>query len=396
MPLEILVGPGEQTFSGEGYARSFNLLSSLPKNRGLRIDAIVGNIQDTVNRQDVLLHEVIHRRLLNYQARSYFKIYRMIKQGNHDLYHHVNMNYPGFDPVLLTGTIGDIPVILGPAEAGHELPPDAFKMLLDVMFGVDISLSLARWIHKGTQQALAPLQRLRDLLFAQTLQRADCIVAVNTDTKQFYAQHVSEEKIAVIPYGVDLERFNFNPPSDSQAILTVGRLISRKGFDDLIRAMADVTAQVPSTHLHIVGDGPMREELESLIDNLNLNDHITLHGFVSECKLQELYNQADVFAHPSHSEGYPHVRLEAMAAGCPVVGTDVTGAQDITRDGRDGFIVPKQSPAELSKCLDQLLTDTELARQMAKNARGRVEEKHDWIIVAQQYADLYESVARRS
>lgn len=394
MPMRVLVGPGESNFTSDGYARTYNLLTHLPDD--LSVDAIVGNVQTAIDSDNIRLHEIQHQRQVRYKIGAYAALRQHLRTGGYDIYHHVNMNVPDYDPVLLGGFAEDTPVILGPAERGHDVPPDSLKILIDALFGADISLSTAATLHETIRFIRRPFDGIREQLFERTLQRADRIVAVNEETKEYYGQFFDEEQIEVIPYGVDLDHYQYSPRGGSLDLLTVGRLISRKGISDLLEAMQAIVKEYPSAHLQIVGDGPFRNELEQQASELGVDESVTFHGRVPEEELLKRYQESRAFVHPSHSEGFPHVRLEAMASGCPVIGTDVTGAAELTRDSVDGFIVPSGKPERLAEAAIDLLGDRKLATEMGENARDRVEERHDWLSIADQYADLYESVGKTS
>lgn len=390
MPITVLAGPGESNFTSDGYARTYNLLSRLPD--GVTVDAVVGNIEETVNCADVTLHEVSHKRLIRYKVGAYSAIAEKLRSETYDIYHHVNMNALNYDPVLLGEIAEDTSVILGPAERGHDVPPDALKIFVDALLGTDLSLSTASVLHEVVQLLRLPLDVARKALFERTLQYADRLVAVNEETKHYYEKFVPESRIEVIPHGVDLNHYQYSPRSDELELLTVGRLISRKGIGDLLVAMQEVVEKFPTAHLRIVGDGPLRNDLERRAADLNVEESVTFHGRVPETDLLRHYREARAFVHPSHSEGFPHVRLEAMASGCPVIGTDVTGARELTRNSIEGLVVPVNQPDHLAEAMISLLKDKSLASEMGRNARERVEERHDWSDIADQYATLYREV----
>jgi glycosyltransferase involved in cell wall biosynthesis len=230
-------------------------------------------------------------------------------------------------------------------------------------------------------------------LFSRTARRADIVVAVSTDVARLYQQYAPGTRIEVIPYGVDLGRYEYTPRSESHELLVVGDLLSRKGHEYLIEALPDIRETVADTTLHIVGTGAMAADLKALVDDLDLGEAVTFHGYVSEEKLVSLYERAQVFVHPSLSEGYSHVRLEAMATGCPVIGTPVSGFEDTVTDGRDGFVVPKRSPDAIADAVRELFSTPGRATEMGRRARECIEERHDWDHVAAQYTELYEELA---
>jgi glycosyltransferase involved in cell wall biosynthesis len=186
-----------------------------------------------------------------------------------------------------------------------------------------------------------------------------------------------------------MDKFPFAGGREERSIITVGNLIRRKGHRYLLAAMETVVSEFPDVTLHVVGTGPLREELESQTESLGIDDSVMFHGFVDDERLVELLQRARAFVHPSLSEGFSHARLEAMATGCPVVGTDVSGAHDLTRDGTDGYIVPIGNPDALADAIIELLSDAERASEMGRNARKKIERDHDYADIGRRYLEIY-------
>lgn len=132
-------------------------------------------------------------------------------------------------------------------------------------------------------------------------------------------------------------------------IVSAGRLAPEKGFSDLIEAMALVLKK-KDARLLLLGDGPLKEDLESLIDDLGITDKVSLLGYKSN-PLQYYYN-SDIFVLSSYVEGLPNVLVEAMACGCTPVATDCpTGPREVLQDGKYGFLVPVKNPQLLAEAI---------------------------------------------
>lgn len=200
-------------------------------------------------------------------------------------------------------------------------------------------------------------------------------------------QHVHQEegcplkKIVVIPNGIDLDRVDgwASPrwantrdrvPSDP-VVGTVGRLSQKKGQEDFLEAGVIVLNQVPQARFHFVGDGPLRMELESRARELGVDGRVRFFGAAMDAP--HLLFQMDLFVLPSHMEGMSNALIEAMAAGLPVVATDVGGTPDVVLDGQTGILVPPRNPARLAEAIVTLLKDPERARAMGAAGRARVE-----------------------
>ena len=215
------------------------------------------------------------------------------------------------------------------------------------------------------------------------------------------ASRRNEEKIKIIPMGIDLDRFtqvsdiNLKKKyTDGNLLLFVGRLIDWKGAKYLVKAMKDVVETFPKTKLLIVGSGPEKTKLKELIIELNLEDKVCFIGEIKNTEMPKYYSAADVFIIPSivvdgHTEGLGVVTLEAMACGTPVIGSHVGGIPDVIKDGYNGFLVPEKSHEELTKRIIRLLSDKELEKKFIRNGLKTVKEKFSWYIVSDKMISLF-------
>ncbi|QDX27464.1 glycosyltransferase [Sphingomonas suaedae] len=179
---------------------------------------------------------------------------------------------------------------------------------------------------------------------------------------------------------------------DRLRILAVGRLQAVKNQQLLIRALARLRAQDPRWELCILGEGPKRAELEALADELGVRAHVHMPGGVSHGPdLWRAYDEADIFAHPSVSEGTPKVVLEAMARGCPVVASDVGGIPSAVEDGVRGILVPPEDLDRLVAALAHMAADAAF-RADCQNAAWAF-AKHHTIEESDRY--LADQVVRR-
>jgi rhamnosyl/mannosyltransferase len=202
------------------------------------------------------------------------------------------------------------------------------------------------------------------------------------------------EKCSVIPFGIDLSKLRDLERDALKAaevtILAVGRLIYYKGFEYLIEAMRDVAAK-----LVIVGEGPDRDRLERQIARCDVSDKVRLAGAVGEERLIEWYRQATVFCLPSceNSEAFGLVMAEAMAAGLPVVSTNLpTGVQMLNIHGETGIVVPPRDVAALGSALSLLAASPEARLQMGMAGRVRAIREFSREAMGRRILSLYRNV----
>lgn len=199
----------------------------------------------------------------------------------------------------------------------------------------------------------------------------------------------------VIPDGIDLDRFppKAYPCRERVQILGVGRLVPRKGFDVLIRAVAMLPSLLPF-EVVLVGDGPERETLESLARSLGVAERVQFVGSVPYNALPARYAEADIYVLSSHAEGMPLVVLEAMATGLPIVATDVQGIRELVADGVNGWRFPVNDAEALAAYLARLIENSAEREAFGRASRERV-QSYAWGNIAKAYLELLEDAARQ-
>lgn len=197
-------------------------------------------------------------------------------------------------------------------------------------------------------------------------------------------------KVNLVYHGVDLSRFSYRSPSyefqggDAPAsILSVGRLVPKKGFGDLIEACARLKDMGVTFRCRIVGEGPLRATLEQAISARGLTGLVTLEGAMTQDRLIGLFAAADLFAlspritDDGDRDGIPNVIVEAVATGVPVVTTAISGIPELIEDGRTGLLVASNDPQALARAMAHLLGDAKLGLRMAAAGRARLEQCFD-------------------
>jgi len=218
---------------------------------------------------------------------------------------------------------------------------------------------------------------LGGLIERAVVRRADAVIVTTDALKSYAMTFTSEDRIHLIPNGVELGLFALSErrPSFSGSpitILFVGRLSPQKNLETLLRAASKLTFDY---RVVVVGEGERRNALRRLADELDVN--LELVGAVPHYELPRYYLTADLFVLPSHVEGHPKALLEAFAAALPCIGARVEGIAGLIEDGKSGFLFAPNSPDELADRIDALRSDPELARGLGFEARRLVEERFD-------------------
>ncbi len=267
------------------------------------------------------------------------------------------------------------------------------------------------YVHGEEVTTVTP-GRLHGNLRAYYLRAADQVVAVSAFTCDALERlmQVPKEHIALVPNGVDTTRFVPALPStelvarhqlgDKQVILTVGRLVTRKGTDMALRAVAQVLRTMPALHYLIAGDGPERERLQQIIDEEGIGQHVTLLGKVSNEDLVRYLQLCDVFLMPNRTlddgdtEGFGLVFREANACGKPVIGGRAGGVVEAVVDGETGLLVDGTDVSDIARALQCILGDRSLAAQWGAQGLA-LARANNTRAVAEQFLRVCESLLVR-
>jgi len=199
-------------------------------------------------------------------------------------------------------------------------------------------------------------------------------------------------KIPVIPAGADVN--SIAPKSDYASqdaikLLFVGRLVHQKGLDILLKALGKLDPEL-NWNMTFVGQGPEHAALTSQAQHLGIMDRMTFKSWTDKAMLPGIYKNADIFVLPSRDEGMANALLEAMAAGLPVVGTDISGTREVVVQGETGLTVPAESVDELSAALAAMILDQNKREVFGRAARARVEARFSWTSAATQWLNVVE------
>ncbi len=219
----------------------------------------------------------------------------------------------------------------------------------------------------------APLVRRR-------LERATAIVTVSEHNAAYLSTIVPGVPVHHVPQGVELGA-PAAIPADGP-LLSVARLVPKKGLDVLIAALPLVRVRLPGVRVELIGDGPSRSNLEAQIRSLDVLDHVELRGSVGGDEVQRAFDRCSLFVLPCRiddegdRDGLPTVLIEALARGIPVITTDVVGISELVRNGETGVLVPPDDPVALAEAIVELITDPERARRLGCAGRELMSTRH--------------------
>jgi phosphatidyl-myo-inositol dimannoside synthase len=253
-------------------------------------------------------------------------------------------------------------------------------------------------------ETVAPARRVANAVF----RRAGVVTACSSDLgRRAVTLGADPERVDVIPYGVDAERFRPDPivraerrasagiPPQSTVLFTAGRLVRKKGFEYLIEALGRLPAEAGVLTV-IAGAGDLENELRSRAQHAQLGDRIRFLGNVTQHDVAAWLATADMVAVPSvrddsgNVDGLPNIVLETLASGTPLIATPAGGIGSVVENGRTGVIVPERDAAALAAAIAVLARDPERRVRLGEAGRATAMAKFGWQFVAERFEAAYD------
>jgi len=351
----------------ERFNHSFDAVSEF-----IRVRKPLGNVEfHQVGSFKIMPKSSLGKKYLahaEFLTRSFLKCMRILKQKDIDIVHHMfpSVYNQSFSLLALTGKTRKHPFIVGPLSAHYY----------------------ARPVDERT------IMGLTSKLHRKTIQKSDAIITISQKVRKLYEGVVDNEKISVIPLGVDTDIFKpagKRVNKDGYEVLYVGYLYKLKGVEYLIKSLALVARERRDVKLRVVGEGPDKSRLEALARALNLEGRVLFEGFVPHTEIVKCYQQCDIFCFPTLGEPFGKVVLEAMACGKPVIASNVAGSAETIENEKTGFLTPPAQPQTLAKAILELIGDQQKMKRVGANARAVATQSYSWENIAEKYHKLYSS-----
>jgi glycosyltransferase involved in cell wall biosynthesis len=325
--------------------------------------------------------------------------------------------------IELKGNWGTIPISLTLLETLKGITADVIHVHTPARFFAESTSFFFKYVRKGLpvvltyhlyNEGLPSTASLITYLHDKTVMRLvfkkiDKIIVPTNLYKELVERsyQVDNNKIAVIPYGIDTDFFDplkYNSDEQRKAfgifneniILFVGRLETHKGVEYLLKAMPSIVREFKDTLLVIVGDGANRNSIETLANELGLSQHVRFIGFLFPWQIPAIMSIASVFVLPSISESFGIVLAESMSMEKPVIATNSIGPLEVVENGKTGIIVQKKSVSLLSEAVISILADRNRAIAMGCEGRKSVIKKFAWQTITRKIIDIYDEVIESS
>jgi glycosyltransferase involved in cell wall biosynthesis len=395
--MNVLICPShpflDQSYGGEA-SWACNVISLLAEKPDMQITAVCG-INRTRFRDNVKVIEVgFDKGDLFNRGLFYYSFYEAGKRilKNYDLFHHM---FPfgfkaGLSPLAVTRHLRGVPFIIGPIQYPQELSD-----LTDYIWTSGRRGLYAKIMYSVEKIMSKSILKSMDFFHEASLREAEALIFDSEKALRLYSAMYPDtlkNKISqVTPPGIETEFFRYTPPIKKNyfEIMTAGYLLRRKGIQYLIGALPYVMKEFRNVRLRIIGEGPYKETLERQVRQLSLSKLVAFEGRIPRVMMRDYYASCDVYVHPSLSETFPSVVREAMAAGRPVLVTDVGFVREHILDGMTGFVIPKASVTSIVDGLKRLIGDEELRHRIGLNAHEYAIRSFNWRSIVDKWYETY-------
>ncbi len=246
-------------------------------------------------------------------------------------------------------------------------------------------------ILNGEIEANGPEHQFLNLLYREVELKSDLLITASYSFRNYLAKHIhNQERVVVIPNGFDEKRFR--PIAHDNIIpqfITVCRLVPAKGLDVLILACSELKKKGYSFMLHIIGDGPIRKQLEQMVTEHGIYEETIFYGYMLHP--EEFMPFFDIFVLPSRAEAFGSVFAEAALCGLTLVGTQIGGIPEQIENGVNGLLVSVDQPLELCEALEKLIQDPDFRYHLARSSREKAKKNYSMNRVIQELRTHYES-----
>lgn len=349
-----------------------DVYQKIPANKFRRFIKGLNLIIKNIHRKPMALLKSLNIFKFGREALSLFTLYSIIPFLDKDKYDIVHCHF---------GPNGNLGALL--KETG------VFKgKLITAFHGYDMT----QYIEKNGENVYNHLFKKGDLFLPISKRWKDKLIKIGCD----------REKIIVHRMGINIKKFLFHPRKHGKDgkinLLTIARLVEKKGVQYGIQAVAQVLKRYPWIEYRIIGDGPLKTDLENLIKELNIGSNVKLLGWKQHEEIVTLMEESDILLAPSvtskngDQEGIPVVIMEALAQGLPVISTYHSGIPELVEDGVSGFLVPEHHVDSLANRLAYLIDHPEIWPEMGKAGRKHVEEYFNIDKLNDQLVKIYQQL----
>jgi glycosyltransferase involved in cell wall biosynthesis len=312
---------------------------------------------------------------------------------------------PGINLLSILGSSYKYPYVFGLPYVIKILKPEVIDCQSHLFLTTVQAVKIAKKFNiasivtvHGVMAKRGPIMNLGQRIYLYTLgsrifKEATLVRCLTQkDAQEIMSYGCPQDKIRLIPNAVDTDVFRPSSNAEENLIVWTGRLVEEKGLRYLIEAMKLIVNRHRETKLMLVGDGPLKQKLISIVNRYGLLRNVIFTGALSHKQVAVILQKATLFVIPSLKEGMPFALLEAMACGKPVIGSDIPGINDVITHEENGILIPPRNPKVLANAIALLLEDKNLRRKLGQNARKLIVEKYNWNVIGKRIEEVYNEV----
>jgi len=398
---------------GGGEISAYNLAQALAE-LGVEVHVITSANVEQLKESKFTLHPIIKDvsmpGILKYVSRNeifYWNSYRAVSKflaDNYDIDVVHAMNMDSIPGAVLSAKRYRIPSVITISSQWLTCPTGyMLKSYNEVCNGECSFLNTVNcYMHSPTpniyEKILGPLYapiQMRERRIA--VRSVGAVVCISQNVKSYVEKIFNNNKILyVIPNIVEADKYENKKVVEKlrSNILFVGALGKFKGCEYVIKAMPGILKEYPDCILRIIGDGERYEEFIELSKELGVHQNIIFEGFIQAEKMLDYYNSTDIVVFPSVvPETFGRVAAEAMAAGKPVIASNVGGIPEIVEHEETGILVEPKNPKQIADAVKYLLGNPDVAREMGKRGKELVKKRYSPSIIAKKYLEVYERLS---
>ena len=364
------------------------ILKELDENEKFKVYSTANKVVDSSCFENIEFSTLNYKGQIDIQRPVYnYRIYKAYKKVRNEveIIHHCEMFQvsKGYNLIPILCDIEDKVFLIGPVEMPHKVFEDDFLTGLE-----GLEMVLKKIIHKNKNIS----DRVFGFLFKKTIEHADKVIVHDAEVKKELSSYISNSKIEIINYSADISiyrKHGYEADENNYNIVYASSAIERKGVKYLLRAIPLIKKYYPEVRLHLRTHGYKIEEYKEIINELGINENVVFYGLLEINEYLELLSKSRLLCHPTLSEGYSWVILDAMCLGVPVVTTDECRCNDLFENGEIGIRVEPRSSKQLADAILKLFNDFELCKKFSENGLKK-REKFDHEKTIPKYVELYE------
>lgn len=274
------------------------------------------------------------------------------------------------------------------------LPSGLIGLIVSKIFNIRSFVFVDAADLPGLKSAMSNWIKKLIFLFKLVVNYSDGVVVLE-GLEDIALPLIKNKNVAIIPHGASLPNQIARPGTENKKLefLTIGRLVPRKGFLDIIKALAIVKKERNDFHLNVVGYGKIENEIKRVITKNSLSRNITLTGRVEYKDLAKYYLQSDCYLFYGEREGLSLAMIEALAYGLPIIATDHPGNQTFVKHNLNGRLVPEKRTGKLSEAIKYILRNRNELIKMGKNSRS-IAEKYSWDKIADEHDVFFKKCSK--